>query len=155
MGDCSVIGNDAVGAVGKAADADAAPLSLQASSPVSDPDNNNNSNNACINATAESDEMDDDGDDFTSAVRVAVRIRPFLPSEAGTSGVIEVQPSNTDNDDNNNSSSSSNSNRTAVSGRSIPPSRSVDRRGRNSPTMLSTRPRMPRVICTGIPSDHW
>ena len=47
---------------------------------------------------ADSDDDDDDdvggGDgDVTSSVRVAVRIRPFLPSETGTSGVIDVLPS--------------------------------------------------------------
>ena len=47
---------------------------------------------------ADSDDDDDDGicggdGDVTSSVRVAVRIRPFLPSETGTSGVIDVLPS--------------------------------------------------------------
>ena len=39
-------------------------------------------------------EEDEDGSsgDGTSSVRVAVRIRPFLPSETGTSGVIDVLP---------------------------------------------------------------
>ena len=46
----------------------------------------------------DSDDDDDDGNiggdgDVTSSVRVAVRIRPFLPSETGTSGVIDVLPS--------------------------------------------------------------
>ena len=45
----------------------------------------------------DSDDDDDDGNiggdgDVTSSVRVAVRIRPFLPSETGTSGVIDVLP---------------------------------------------------------------
>ena len=35
--------------------------------------------------------------DVTSSVRVAVRIRPFLPSETGTSGVIDVLPSSAAN----------------------------------------------------------
>ena len=51
--------------------------------------------------TAHDADSDDDGDDgigggdgdVTSSVRVAVRIRPFLPSETGTSGVIDVLPS--------------------------------------------------------------
>ena len=36
---------------------------------------------------------EEEGDrEGSSSVRVAVRIRPFLPSEAGTSGVVDVQP---------------------------------------------------------------
>lgn len=55
-----------------------------------------------IDAEAFDDDNDDDDDDdddiggdgdVTSSVRVAVRIRPFLPSETGTSGVIDVLPS--------------------------------------------------------------
>ena len=40
----------------------------------------------------DSEEDEDGSGDVTSSVRVAVRIRPFLPSETGTSGVIDVLP---------------------------------------------------------------
>ena len=42
----------------------------------------------------DSEEDEDGSGDVTSSVRVAVRIRPFLPSETGTSGVIDVLPAN-------------------------------------------------------------
>ena len=41
---------------------------------------------------SDSEEDEDGSGDVTSSVRVAVRIRPFLPSETGTSGVIDVLP---------------------------------------------------------------
>ena len=43
---------------------------------------------------SDSEEDEDGSGDVTSSVRVAVRIRPFLPSETGTSGVIDVLPAN-------------------------------------------------------------
>ena len=42
----------------------------------------------------DSEEDEGGSGDVTSSVRVAVRIRPFLPSETGTSGVIDVLPAN-------------------------------------------------------------
>ena len=46
------------------------------------------------NDDCDSEEDEGGSGDVTSSVRVAVRIRPFLPSETGTSGVIDVLPAN-------------------------------------------------------------
>ena len=54
------------------------------------PSSSSGHNNDC-DGDSEEDEDGSSGD-VTSSVRVAVRIRPFLPSETGTSGVIDVLP---------------------------------------------------------------
>mmetsp|Transcript_13692 Transcript_13692/g.39252 ORF Transcript_13692/g.39252 Transcript_13692/m.39252 type:complete len:211 (-) Transcript_13692:1582-2214(-) len=51
----------------------------------------------CNDSDSDDDDAGGNAGDFISSVRVAVRIRPFLPLETGTSGVIDVLPSTATN----------------------------------------------------------